>query len=918
MRPIDGTPSRVVSPLCSRKAETLGLFTSLRIRLRALLNRRHDQQLREELELHLDQLAEQHRAAGLAPADARAAAHRQLGNLTRLQEESHDLFAFRSLENVGKDVRYGARMLRKRPGFTAVAVASLAIGIGANTAIFSLVNAIILREVPFDRPEELVDVHFQLPSLSLPTLSYPDFEDRRDGTSEVFNGIVATYFAGVQIGSETGVGLVVAEVVTGDFFRVLGLEATHGRTIGVQDDLTPGAHPVVMLDHGYWQTAFGSDPRVVGRALTVNGRGYTIIGVGPREYRGSARGLIRPAFYAPMMMLDELAGFRQLDARDRRSLLGRARLAPDVTLAQAETAVAAVAASLTTTRPDGWDPAGTFALVPTEDVVLFPTVDGALRAMGGLLMMGVGLVLLLACVNLASFLLARALDRRREIAMRLTLGASRAALVHQLLTETTLLSVVGGGVGFGLALGLLRVVPNVDLGLPVTLTLDLGVDWTVLAFTLTISVVTGTLLGLVPALQSTRLDVGALLKRETAGEGPPGRLRWRHALVVTQLAVSLVLLVGAGLFLRSLQQWQAVDPGFGRAPAAIMAVLVAESRFTVDEGRRHTERLRDRFRALPGVETVGLTHNLPLAPGAQELDFTIDGQQPPDQNAFHADYAIVDTGFFDAASIPIVRGRPFTEADRQAGEPVAIVSAAMARRFWPEGDAVGRLVRLVRGSPALSGERADLRIVGVARDIPWRSLGETPRPLIYLPYARYYSPYVEFVARTSADADQTASALLAAGKDVDADMWVVRTTTMQRHLSAQLRLPQLGALLLSVCATLGLLLAAIGLYGVVSYAVATRTREVGIRIALGADAAAISRLLTTSGVRLVMVGSGIGLALSLLMTRLLSSLLFGVEALDPITFVGAPLVLGATALVATHLPARRASRADAVTALRAD
>ena len=852
------------------------------------------------------------------PSHLRAALHRRVEQTdARLRDQGG---RWVGLADLLRDVRYGVRMLRKRPGFTLVAVLSLAIGIGANTAIFSLVNALILRDLPYEHPEELVDLHIQLPDRLLPVLSYPDLEDLRDGTTEVFTGILASYLTSANVARGDGEANVFGEVVTGSYFSVLGIDAMLGRTLGPDDDRTPGAHPVVMLSHSYWQSGFGGDPDVVGGELRVEGRVYTIVGVGPASYPGLFRGVVRPAFYEPMMMLGELGGGNQLNERDRQNMYGKARLAPGVTLAQVETAVAAVSAMLTETRPEGWDPAGGLSFVPTTDVVLIsPDVDGGIRAIAWLLMVVVGLVLLLACVNLAGFLLARALDRRREVAVRLALGASRGALIRQLLTETTLLSLLGGGVGLGLAVWLLRVVPRLDVGLGVTPALDLSLDWNVLAFTLGISVLAGALLGLVPALQATRPDVAATLKRETAGGGQPGGLRWRNALVVIQLTVSLVLLVGAGLFLRSLQAAADVDPGFGQTPTAIMRVAVPGTRFAVDEGRQYTRRLLDRFRALPGVDAVGMISVLPLTPGRQEIYFTVDGHEPPqDQEAFHGDWTIVDAGFFDAAGISSTQGRRFADTDRQGGQPVVIVSAAMARRFWPDGEAVGQLVRLVGGSPALPGGSADLRVVGVARDIDWESLSEPPRLLVYVPYSQYYSSSVTVVARTSADAEQTALALLTAGKEVDAELSAGEPTTIAHHLSALLRPAQAVTVLLAVFATLALLLAVIGLYGVVSYGIATRTREVGIRVALGADAAAVGWLLTTTGACLVAIGSGIGLAVSLLVTRLLASLLFGIEPFDPITFIGAGVLLGTTALLAAYVPARRASRVDPITALRGE
>ncbi len=634
---------------------------------------------------------------GTSRKEAYRRARAEFGGVESIKAQCRDVWRLVLLDALWHDLRYGVRMLRKRPGFTLVAVLSLAIGIGANTAIFSLVNALILRDPPYERPEELVDLHIQLPDRLMPVLSYPDFEDLRDGTTEVFSGVVATQLTSVKVGSGEGGANVYGEAVTGNYFSVLGIDAMLGRAIGPDDDRAPGAHPVVMLSHSYWQSGFGSDLDVVGHELRIEGRAYTIVGVGPADYPGIRRFFIRPAFYAPMMMLGELNGGNLLNARDRQNMVSKARLAPGVTLAQAKTAVAAVSATVSGTRPEGWDPAGAFSLMPTTELLLSPDMDGGVRTMAWLLMVVVGLVLLLACVNLAGFLLARALDRRREVAVRLALGASRGALVRQLLTETTLLSLLGGVAGLGLAVWLLRVLVNADLPLPLNLSLlDLRLDATVLAFTSGISVLAGTVLGLVPAWQTTRPDVAATLKSETAGGGQPGQLRWRNALVVTQLTVSLVLLVGAGLFLRSLQQRHAVDPGFGQTPTAIMRVAVPTTRFTVEEGRQYTRDLLDRFRALPGVDAVGIINVLPLTPGHQEIYFTVDGHEPPQgQEVFHGDYAIADAGFFDAAGIPIMQGRHFVDADRQDG-PRVVMSA---RRWFDDS---GRTARLWANSCVLS------------------------------------------------------------------------------------------------------------------------------------------------------------------------------------------------------------------------
>ena len=886
-----------------------------RARLRLLLFREEvEQRMDEEFRFHLDMETERLvREAGVDAREARRRARATFGGVEAHKDAVRD--GRGGWDWLGRDVRDGIRSLARRPAFTAVAVLSLALGIGANTAVFSLVNAVILPDSPIERPEEVVNLYLHQTSFPFSALSYPDFEDVRDSAAEVFSDIAAAEFVPVPVDRAEGGGVdvVPAEAVTGSYFPMLGIEAAVGRTLLPSDDVSRGGHPVVMLDYRYWQSAFAGDADVVGREMRVAGRAYTVVGVAPPDFAGSVRGL-RPMFYAPYMMAEELLGAATFDERGHQSLFVKARLRPGVTLPQAEAAVGAVAAQLTRDRIENWDPAGRFVLVPLADVLLFPPMDVFIRAAAWLLMVVVGLVLLLACANLASFLLARALDRRREIAVRLALGASRASLVRRLLTETTLLGLVAGGVGTGLAVGMLGLLAAVDLPLALPVAVDVGFDGRVLAFTFGVSVAAGALLGLVPALQSTRPDVADTLKSESAGGGRPGQLRWRNALVVAQLTISLVLLVGAGLFLRSFQQVQAVDPGFGREPAAVMTFVTPTTRFTPDEARIYTRRLLDRFRALPGVEAVGAISNLHLNPlSAQSSDFNVDGFDPPaDHGAFIADRAEVDPGFFEASGIEVVRGRNFSDADRADSQPVAIVSEAMARRFWPDGDAVGRLVRR-RGD----GDPPWL-VVGVASDAKVRTLGEAPRNMVYLPYSQRFRPLMTVVARTSVDPERTALALLAAGRELDPDLWVFETKTMDRHL-ALMRLPQqLSAFVLSAFGVLALALAAVGLYGVVGYCVARRTREIGIRMALGADGGRVVRMLVAGGLRLVVAGGALGLALALAVTRLLGGLLFEVDALDPLTFLGVPLVLGAAALLAAWLPARRASRVNPVVALRTD
>ena len=812
-----------------------------------------------------------------------------------------------------RDVRDAIRSLARRPGFTAVALLSLAIGIGANTAIFSLVNAIVLHQTPVTNPERVVNVYLHQADFAYSTLSYPELRDLRDGASDAFAEIGSTQLIPAQVDGEEGIGTLLAEVVTGNYFQMLGVNAIVGRTLLPEDDVDRGGHAVVMLGFGYWQTAFGASRDVVGRQMRVGGRSYAIVGVAPATFQGSHKGLT-PAFYAPAAMVEALIGSPMLDERGDHSLFVKARLRGGVPLAQADAAVTRVAASLTRDAIPGWDPAGRFTLVPVSDVLLYPPLDSYIRGSAWLLTVVVGLVLLLACTNLASFLLARALDRHRDVAVRLALGASRGVLMRALLVETTLLSLIAGALGFALSVWLLRVLLRADLPLPIPVALDLRPDLTVLAFTLVVSGVAGALLGLVPAWQSTRPDLVTALKSDTPGGGRRGHQRWRNALVIAQVTVSLVLLVGAGLFLRSFQRVLAVDPGFGREPAALLSFNVPSTRFTPAEGQVYVRRLLERFRQIPGIQGLGVTSNAPLNTlSTQTISFNVDGHEPPkDLRSFSADRADVDAGFFDAIGIRLLRGRNFTDSDREDTESVAIISDAMARRYWPSGDALGRLIR------AADPDDDDLVVVGVATDVKIRSIGEAPRDMIYRPIAQHEVRGLTVAARTGVDPQQTARALMAAGRSIDPDFWVWEVKTMERHLGV-VRLPaQLAAFVLAAFAALALTLASIGLYGIVNYAVAQRSREMGIRLALGADPSRVVRLIAFDGLKLVFIGSVIGTISALGLMRLLSGLLFGGPAFDLSALVVVLLVLAASASLAAYLPARRARRIDPMLALRAE
>jgi predicted permease len=819
-----------------------------------------------------------------------------------------DSFVFTFFRNA----KYALRRLKQSPGFTATAILSLGLGIGANIAIFSLVNAVLLREAPLEKPEELVHIYETSPRYPYLQFAYPDFEDLRDGTRDAFSGLAVSVTIIGQVDREGSIETILGEAVSGNHFQLLGISAEIGRTFTADDDVRPGAHPVVMISHGYWQRAFGGDPEVIGRDLRLNGRPYTVVGVTPARYHGSLRG-VQSDFYAPAMMYDVLQADTRviLEARNSHRFFVMGRLAPGATLAQARASLDRMAEQF---RKDfDWGAETGFLLIPQADVIVYPPMDRFVRAAAWLLSGVVGLVLLIACTNLAGFFLARNLDRRKEIAVRLAMGAKRRTLIGQILTETTLMSALGGVAGILISSWLLYALTRADLPLPVPITLDLGVDASVAVFSIVISVAAGLFLGFVPAVQSTRLDIAPTLKDEGAGSGSSRRrLTFRNGLVTAQVAVCLVLLIGAGLFLRSLQQAQAVDPGFGKEPAALLTVALTSNRYPEDGGRALMRQLLERTQQIPGVQSVGLTSNMQLRKtGTESMAVQVDGVEPPPKRRFHSvDYAIVNEGFFDAVGIPILGGRNFSAADRVETQPVAIVSEAMAKKFWPGKDAVGGIIR--------QDDASDLMVVGVARDTKVLDLSESPRPFIYLPFSQRYAAFTQIVARTGIEPERTALDMVATARELDPELILWAPSTMERHLSFVLLPFRLSALILSVVAVLGMALASVGLFSVVSYAVSQRTREVGIRMSFGAGMGRVIWMLMGSGMRLVAVGSILGLVLSYFLSQGLSSLLYGVGSIDPITFLAAPLVLMTVASFAAFFAARRASRINPIDALRAE
>lgn len=808
-----------------------------------------------------------------------------------------------------QDLRYAIRQMARKPGLTVFAALSLALGIGANSSIFSLVNAILFRELPAQRPQELVDVYSgREGEMQYATWSYPDYADVRqwnDVFSEfaVINLTVATYDDGRKT------ELLFGEQVSGNFFRLYGVRPALGRDFLPEEDVTVGTHPVVLLGHRFWQRRLGGDPGIVGKTLKLNGQHLTVVGVAPEVFKGSFPG-VASDFWVPMHIGEALAG-NSIDERNSRSLFAKARLKPGVSLETAQAQITSLVGRLRAAYPKECEGL-TATLVSTRDVVLNPAIDGPIMGVAGLLMGIVGLVLLIACSNIANLLLVRAAERRREIAVRLALGASRGRLIRQLLTESVLLALLGGLAGLLIAIWTARLIVTFKPPLPIPLNLDVPLDGRVLAFTLGVALVTGILCGLAPALQSTRPGVVTALKDEEGGWMRRHRkLGLRNLLVVAQVAISALLLVGAGLFLRSLGNAQSIDPGFRlRNGVAVQLALELGGAYDEVKGRAFYDRLLERVRALPGVRSASLVEHLPLGLNIHVSDVEIEGRPKPRKGEEpEVDRSGAMPGYFATMGIPLLAGRDFAAGDGPGAPKVAIVNQTAARQFWPGEDPLGKRLRF--------GEKADwMTVVGVAKDGKYRTLGESQRPFVYPNSHQQYSGFMTLVVATDGSEQAMLEQVRRQIDALDPNVPIFNMSTLSKHLSIMLFPARLGAALLAAFGTLGLLLAGIGLYGVVAASVARRTREVGIRMSLGARRSDVLALVVREGMTLTGIGLAIGLGLALLAAQLLRGLLYGIGTYDPVTYVAVAVVLGGIALCANLVPAGRAVQVEPVVALK--
>ena len=810
------------------------------------------------------------------------------------------------METFWRNLQYSLRTLRKRPGFTLTVVITLALGIGANATIFTWIKAVLLEPLPgIEQPERLVEVWGATRNNSALSLSYLDYLDYRD-RNVVFSGLAAHQVQPLNLGRGGKPERVWGAVVSGNYFNVLGVKALIGRTFLPEEDRTPNSHPVAVIGYGLWQRDFGADPKVIGRTITLNEHDFTIIGVTPKEFGSPFAGIALDA-WTPVMMKDYVAlPHFSLTDRGSRWLMVMGRLKPGVTVVQAQANIAAIARQLERTYRQTNDQMGAAVYLLSQSPF---SLKRSMQSALAVLMAAVAIVLLIACANIANLLLARAASRRKEIAVRLALGSTRWRMLGQMLTESFVLASCGAAVGLTLAFWTARSLPAFLPPYGIQVSFDTRPDVVVLAFTLGLTVITTALFGLAPALQASKPDLVAALKDNAAALGQGQRkFPLQHALVISQMALSTVALISAGLFVRSLREAYEADPGFDPHRVLLASFDPFLSGHDDNHGREFYHRLIERVRTLPGVQLVTLARRLPLTlSGIAFANVVIDGYTPAKDEDMHLNYETVGPDYFRTMRIPLVQGRDFDERDNEHARGVVIINETMARHYWTGGDALGRRIKL---------DKSWLQIVGIAKDVKNRTLNEALQPFLYVPFLQDYRSNMILVARTVIEPKTMFHAVRAETAALDPKIPMFDAKTFEEHIGLSLFLQRMAATILSIFGMLALSLAAVGVYGVMAYAVSQRTRELGIRISIGASRSDVLKLILGQGLTLSVVGLIGGLVTALVVTRFSAHLLYGVSSADPVTFTVIALLLLGVAVVSGYFPARRATRIDPVVALR--
>ncbi len=809
-----------------------------------------------------------------------------------------------------RDLQYGLRMLVRVPLFTVAAVLTLALGIGLNAATFSTINGILLRPLSgTEAPEDLVQIYRRWAGLEFGSVSIPHYQSLRDDTDEVFESMAAWMFAQISLAADDRNERTLGMLVSANFFQTYGASPSLGRAFipGVED-VGPGEHPVLILGHGYWQSRFGGDPEVVGTTLILNGHAFEIVGVAPQGFKGPMSFADIP-IYLPIMMQREVApGYDWLESRGTNMMTAVGRLREGETVERARQFLDAHLLQLREEFPGFYDEQLGSTLVPQNTAGIHPMFRNAQVGMSALMMAVVGLLLLIACVNVANLFLVRARERRREMGIRLSLGAGGRRIIQQLLTESVVFSVLAGFVGLGIAQVAIGALGRFQPPIDGPFVLDVSLDNSVLLFTLAISVAAGLIFGLAPALQAANPDTVTAVKGESGDKA--GRSRVSSTLVVLQMALSILLLISSGLFLRSLKGATEIDPGFDD-PGHLAMVSLDPGLQGYDElrAREFFDRLMEAVGAFPEVTAVGMTNIVPLGFGSSDRGVEIPGYEFAEGERQSLHYSFVSEGYLRTMGIQLLEGRSFTPLDDEAGPPTIIINRRFADRFWPGESALGKVV---------STAGAEREVIGVVETGKYASLGEEPKEFMYLPHREQFSFTMTLLARTRTDPHAVLGRVRDVVREMDSDMPLYDVRTMEDHLGIALLPARLGGEVLGAFGILGLLLAAVGVYGVMAYSVAQRTREIGIRIAVGADRSSVIRLVLGEGLRLAAVGTVLGLLGAAAASQLVKGMLYNVSALDPVAFMGVPSVLLAVAALAVYLPARRAASVDPMKALKTD
>ena len=813
------------------------------------------------------------------------------------------------MEKLLKEFLYGIRLILKSPGLSLAAVLSLALGIGVNGTIFSVVNSILLSPLPVADSDRLVEVYYGDESLSTGPFSYPDFVDLKE-RNEVFSSVIGHNPLLVFYDAGDQAEVLLGEIVSADYFSVLGVPITRGRGFLPEEGQVRGAHPVVIVSHRFWSQRFSSDMGLIGRSLKLNGTQYTVVGVAPEEFHGVIPGLSAEV-WIPMMMHDQAraSDVGALEDRDERWFFVKGRLASGVEIEQAEAQMEVISQGLQQQYPDT-NQDKKITLAATDDVALNPSFDGPLFGVAALLMVMVGSVLLIAMANIANLLLVRASGRRKEIAIRLAVGAGRPQIIRQFLIESIILALLAGVVSFFLVFGLVKFLVTYPLPASIPLSLSIDIDFRVALFTFLLSLAAGLLCGLMPAFRNSKPQLTSALKDDQSiTVGAVRKLSFRNILVVAQVAISLFLLIAAGLFLRSLLQAVSLDPGFKVSGVSVATVEVGLAGYNEERGRAFYRELLERVQSFPGLRAASYTDRVPMGANTTIRKILAEGSTADvEEEGVDVDMSFVSPDFFKTLGIALISGRDFQKTEVDIEPKEAIVNETFAQRFWPDQDPINR---------RFSTAAETFQVVGVAGDSKYRSVGEETIPYFYLQFPQNYRATMSLLVDTDREPSEMLSVLRREIRGIDENLPISDLKTMEDHLSGALFAARVGAAFLATFGALGLFLAVIGVYGVVAYSVSLRTREIGIRQAIGARRIDIFKLVMKDGMMLVGVGLAVGLILALLMTRFLSSFLYGISPTDPLTFFGVISVLTLVSALACLIPARKVTRIHPNVVLRA-